>query len=327
LLSAIASVPSGSGPLTRAEDRLSALSEFANELCEIVASASSATREREIGLLLAKHKQLITIEQDQIPDLLEAVQTSFQERYSTLLGLDIKASRFLNNVADVVKAHSNAEAPAEAVSSPQPLAPAAPAAAAPQGQAPNKVAVAPLQLGRRLVEPAEIAGQSLETRTAEIRRRIAARVPAEVVLSEALHACAAELGTRRLLLLVATPGRDALVVRAGLREDADALAKELRFPLKLGRGVTDVFSSCYSNGRDARMEDALSPRANASMPARYYEVIGSEAFAIYACAEKGVPTALLFCDTDSAAALPDVARVANIAALRPLLAQAAALRS
>jgi hypothetical protein len=63
------------------------------------------------------------------------------------------------------------------------------------------------------------------------------------------------------------------------------------------------------------------------MPARYYEVIGSEAFAIYACAEKGVPTALLFCDTDSAAALPDAARVVNIAALRPLLAQAAALRS
>ncbi|MFZ5895750.1 MAG: protein kinase domain-containing protein [Myxococcota bacterium] len=342
LLTAIAAVPSGSGPLTRAEDRLSALAEFANELCEIVASTPSATREREIGLLLTRHKHLVTIEQEAIPDLLEAVQNSFQERYSTLLGLDIKASRFLNNVAEVVKAQAapTDENHAAPVAGPLAAVPHATSAQAaprvPQGPAPNagapaapeKIAIAPLQLGRRLAVDAQpSAATGLDAQIEEIRKKIAGRVPADVVLSLALSAFAEQLGVRRLLLLVATPQRDAFVVRYGIREDIDALGKELRFPLKLGRGVTDVFSSCYQNGRDARMEDALSPRANDMIPARYYEVIGSEAFAIYTCADKGVQPALVFCDVDSAEALPDPARVAALDALRPLLAQAAALRA
>lgn len=339
LLTAIASVPSAGGPLTRAEDRLSSLAEFANDLCEIVASASSEVREREIATLLGHHKHLLSIEQEQIPELLEAVQASFEERFSTLLGLDIKASRFLNNVAEVVKAHSGPDAPPEAPSSlqtPQAApetassgqAPHAPAAHAPAVAVPERIAIARLELGRRLVEPAPShdAGP-LEPRIAEIRRKLAARVPADVVLAELLTACADALGTKKLLLLVPTPNRDALVVRYGLREDIDALAKELRFPLKLGRGLNDVFSSSYQTGRDARIEEALSPRMHATMPARYYEVIGSEAFALYACAEKGAPSALLFTDADRAASLPDPARTSRLDPLRSLVAQAAALRS
>ncbi len=332
LLTAIASVPSAGGPLTRAEDRLSSLAEFANDLCEIVASASSEVREREIATLLSHHKHLLTLEQDQIPELLEAVQASFEERFATLLGLDIKASRFLNNVAEVVKAHAAPDAPPEAVSSvqtPNTHDHAHEHAHAHAAAVPERVAIARLELGRRLVEPApapEAAG-TMDSRVAEIRRKLAARVPADVVLVEALSACAEALGTKKLLLLVATPNRDALVIRHGLRDDIDSLAKELRFPLKLGRGLNDVFSSSYQNGRDARVEEALSPRMHATMPARYYEVIGSEAFALYACAEKGVPSALLFIDGDSPSSLPDPSRSARLDPLRALVAQAAALRS
>lgn len=336
LLTAIASVPSAGGPLARAEDRLSSLAEFANDLCEIVASASSETREREIATLLGHHKHLLSIEQDKIPELLEAVQSSFEERFSTLLGLDIKASRFLNNVADVVKANAAEGAPAAPAAQAgaqvvgagvSPERPVAQPAAAPAPA--ERVAIAPLELGRRLDEPspAGTTPQGLEARVAELSRKLAARVPAEVVLADALGACAELLATKNLLLFVATPNRDALVIRAGLRADADALAKELRFPLKLGRGVNDVFSSCYQAGRDARIEDALSPRMHATMPARYYEVIGSEAFAVYACAERGVPSALLFTEANNVGALPDPARAAALGPLRALLARAASLRS
>ncbi|MGC4095472.1 MAG: hypothetical protein QM756_47620 [Polyangiaceae bacterium] len=71
----------------------------------------------------------------------------------------------------------------------------------------------------------------------------------------------------------------------------------------------------------------MSPRVSSNMPARYYEVIGSEAFALYPCSDKGQLTALVFVDADSAGLLPDPARVGELDALRPLLAQAAALRS
>ncbi|HET9930693.1 MAG TPA: HDOD domain-containing protein, partial [Polyangiaceae bacterium] len=332
LLTAIASVPSAGGPLTRAEDRLSSLAEFANDLCEIVASASSEVREREIAELLSHHRHLLSIEQDKIPELLEAVQASFQERFSSLLGLDIKASRFLNNVAEVVKANATPGASPETAPSADAHPAAAHAAVAvpahPAAAAPERVAVAPLELGRRLVEaPAPDDAAALEARLTELRRKLSARVPADVVLADALDACAQALGTSKLLVLVATPGRDAFVVRYGVRDDIDTLAKELSFPLKLGRGLNDVFSSAYQTGRDARVEDALSPRMHATMPARYYEVIGSEAFALYPCVERGVPSALLFVDADSARSLPDPSRTPRLDPLRPLLAQAAALRS
>jgi eukaryotic-like serine/threonine-protein kinase len=333
LLTAIAAVPSGAGPLTRPEDRLSGLAEFANDLCEIVASASSAVREREIGLLIAHHKQLVNIEQDAIPDLLEAVQASFQERYSTLLGLDIKASRFLNNVPDVVKSL----APPELASAQAPKAARAQELPARAQAQPAKLVAERVELGRRIhdkppaARPAAL-GEPLdppafESKLAEIREKIAGRVPADVALELSLGCFAQQLGVNKLLLLVATPARDALVVRFGFRDDIDALAKELRFPLKLGRGVNDLFSSAYQSGRDARIEDALSPATAASIPARYYEVIGSECFALYACVDKNIAPALVLCDASAAHELPDSSRVEGVAALRPLIAQAAALRS
>ncbi|MGC4095471.1 MAG: hypothetical protein QM756_47615 [Polyangiaceae bacterium] len=164
------------------------------------------------------------------------MQASFQERYSTLLGLDIKASRFLNNVAEVVKAHADPSAGAASVETHAAAATHGQphGAAAPQQQ-PEKVVVAPLQLGRRIApEPAIpeplVDAAGLERRLHEIKQKITNRVPADVVLALALGTFAQHLGTKKMLLLVGTPARDALVVRFGFREDVDAISKELRFP-------------------------------------------------------------------------------------------------
>jgi hypothetical protein len=61
-----------------------------------------------------------------------------------------------------------------------------------------------------------------------------------------------------------------------------------------------------------------------AIPPRYYEVLGSPAFALYGCAGKGYPSAILLLDVDSAEHLPAPERVAPLNALRAVIALAAA---
>lgn len=330
MLSAISAVPSGTGPLTRAEDKLSALSEFANDLCELVASERPGNRERAIADLLSRHKHLLSIDQEAIVKLLANVKDAFQQRYSALFGLDLGASRFLNNVGDLVKAQ--AEAPAEsslpAGSPSHPGEESLPAGTLPEGglgaekqseaQVAAKVVVAPLQLGKQLG-----SSDSLADRIEELKAQSARGLTADEILSLALNLWAQTLGVSRLLVLVASPNRDELLVRFGIREDIEALSKELRFPLSNPRVPTGLFSSIYHSGRDTQVADAFATRtAAAAIPPRYYEVLGSPAFALYGCQGKG-PSALILIDVESADLLPPAERVVPLAALRPLIAAAA----
>ncbi|HWA77352.1 MAG TPA: HDOD domain-containing protein [Polyangiaceae bacterium] len=331
MLSAISAVPSGNGPLTRPEDKLSALSEFANDLCELVASERPGNRERAIGELLGRHKHLLTIDQEAVVKLLAGVREAFQQRYAALFGLDLGASRFLNNVGDLVKAQAEAAEAAslKASSLAETAQDSLPAGTLPEGgfgaevhsetAAEVKVVVAPLQLGRQLAGPDPL-GDRIEQLKA-----LSARLTADEILDRALGIWSQALGVSRLLLLVASPARDELLIRSGIRDDLEALAKELRFPLSNPRVPTGLFSSIYHSGRDTLVVDAFATRsAAAAIPPRYYEVIGSPAFALYGCQAKGSPSAVILVDVESPDLLPAPEQVAPLAQLRPLIAQAAA---
>lgn len=337
MLSAITSLPSSGGPLTRAEDKLSALSEFANELCEIVASERGPARDRAIAELLVRHKHLLSIDQEAVVALLASVQDAFQQRYSALFGLDLGASRFLNNVSDVVNAHAESTAqpsPPLSSSGQRPVEPEQPAgterggASTGDAQPGPKQVVARLQLGKQLTphhaQP-QAPDHSFIERIEAIRLASSQGAAADEILSRALGLWATAAGSSNLLVLVASPSRDELLVRFGLRGDVEALGKELRFPLSSPRVPTGLFSSIYHSGRDALVTDTFATRsAAAAIPPRYYEVLGSPACALYGCVSKGHPSALVLLDVDSADLLPPAERVAPLAPLRALIAQAAA---
>jgi hypothetical protein len=128
------------------------------------------------------------------------------------------------------------------------------------------------------------------------------------------------------LVLTASSNKDELIVRYGVREDIEALGKELRFPLREPRTRTNLFASIYQSGKDITIPDAFVERKATPIPVRYYEVLGSPAFAIYGCLGKGLAPALLLVDVESPEDLPTPGRVAPLAKLRPLIAQAAATR-
>jgi HD-like signal output (HDOD) protein len=350
--SAIAAVPSSGGPLVGLEARSNALSQFANELCEIVTNESPSTRSAAITRLLARYKNLLVIDEEAILKLLTSVQESFQQRYSAVFGPDIKASRFLSNVVSMAAGDSPPAAndggataavperkdePARASKrSSSRLHAVAPAVGAPkdavhakEAKARHKVVVAPLVLGKKLEDPrragaaADPPGQSaLEKQIEDIKGALAARSSADAILGRSLRLWAQHLGATRLLLLAAAPNKEELIVRAGIRDDLETLTKELRLSLKVGKAGGNVFQATYATGKDITVRDAFTEAATASVPARYYEALGSAAFVLYGCGGRGLQSVVLLVDVESEHDLPPPERVPALARLRPLIAQA-----
>ena len=102
ILGVMSNVPGLSGRWAREEDRMVALAEFSNELCELVATESAQARPLAISNLLLQHRALLTIEPETMAELLQSAQESFERRYSSLLGLDSTKCSFYRNVAALV---------------------------------------------------------------------------------------------------------------------------------------------------------------------------------------------------------------------------------
>jgi serine/threonine protein kinase len=102
ILGVMSNVPGLSGRWAHEEDRIVALAEFSNELCEIVVSESAQTRPLAIASLLLRHKALLTIDPETMAELLQSVQESFERRYSSLRGLDSTKSSFSRNAVGLV---------------------------------------------------------------------------------------------------------------------------------------------------------------------------------------------------------------------------------
>jgi len=337
VIGAISARTSSGSAMATSEDRSNALAEFANELCEIIASESSATRGAAISDLLGRHRRLLTLSEADVLKLVSDVEGVFQQRYASVLGLEAGASRFLTNVAIMnappveEPAFSSAtEVHREGISEVREEGVSQVREVVTDHSGRVKPLVARLELGRK-PGPAKTSQAEAdrpltptEREIEKVRAALAAFAPADQVLNLALRTWSQHTGLKRLLLLVATSSRDELVIRAGLHEDLDALTKELRLGIKPTRGASNVFQNAYNSVKDVVVPDVFLGQATSSVPQRYYEMLGSTAFALYACGGKGRPPAILLAHTDSAELLATPTQLQELAALRPLLAQAAA---
>lgn len=87
ILGVMTNVPGLSGRWAHAEDRMVALTEFSSELCDVIMSEASSSRPLEIAGLLLRYRTLVVMDFGTMTELLEAVQESFERRYSSLVNL------------------------------------------------------------------------------------------------------------------------------------------------------------------------------------------------------------------------------------------------
>jgi serine/threonine protein kinase/HD-like signal output (HDOD) protein len=280
---AMSSNPKSDTPLVREEDRLGALAKLSNDLCHIVATGDRASYKQTMTRLLALHKNLLTLHDQDVSSLLGIVCKSFETRYSALFGPYHRKSRFLFNARGI----TGEPAPSERRESP------------------------PITDNER----ARLAA-AVQALSDGLQRKL----PPDALLGDALGALARALDAARVVLMTTSSDRKELTVRLAVGEDAKPLKSQLRLPVTHG---ADVFSVALRSGKNVVIPDALGPAAMRRVPQRYFEAIGSTAFALYVCASRGYPTALVLVDADSAETLPSSQRVLLTKELRELVAKIA----
>ena len=283
---AMAQNPRSDDLLLRDEDRLSALAKLSNDLCHIVATADRQDYKLGIQRLLALHKRLLSLQEKDLSALIGTVCKSFETRYSALFGPYHKKSRFLFNARGITGEAAPAERKVSAPPSAEELA--------------------------HIEQCVQLLSEGLQKKQ-----------PSDVLLAEALQRLAPALDARRVILLTQSSDRKELEVRSCVGEDAKALRSQFRVPI--GHGA-DIFSSTLRSGKNVVIEDALGPAVMRKLPQRYFEAIGSPALALYVCASRGYPTALLLVDADSPEYLPSHERVSATRGLRELVAKLAEKR-
>ncbi len=279
------------------EERLRLLSSFANELCTAVASTPPESRGAVLNDLLDRYKHVVTIPRDKFDDFLGSVQKSFTERYSFLLGLKTQGNPFFKNV--------DAWRGGQAHGSPPPSTRTPAAAASPQ-----------------TVASADPITDALARRIEAIASRLKGRHEADEVLKAVLDAYVYTLGFRRMLALMVDRSRVMLRVRGASGEDADLLRRDFALPLA-PLGAADVFSSTYHGMKSTVVTDAFDEKMTRRVPRLYYEMIGSPAFAVYACGGRGLPVTLLFGDVDAAEMLPRPEHQVHLVRLQELVGRIA----
>jgi HD-like signal output (HDOD) protein len=283
---AMASNPMPDAPMTREEDRLGALAKLSNDLCHIIASGDRQNYKPMMQRLLLSHRRLLSLNDQDVSSLLGIVCKSFEKRYSALFGPYHRKSRFLFNARSIT------------------------------GQ--------PLPAERRSAEPLGPDDiERIEHAIATLNAGLARKQSADSLVAQAMQALATGLGAPRALLLRMTQDRKELEVRYALGDDAATLKTQFRVPVTQGG---DIFSSAVRTGKNVVVEDALGPGVMRRLPQRYFEALGSAAFALYVCVSRGYPSCLVLVDADSPDGLPPRDRVKATKGLRELVAKIAERR-
>ena len=278
VIAAMSVIPQRTGKLKRDEEKLAALAEFSNHLCEIVADETTGEqRSMALKTLVNRHKNFLQLEPDYLDTLLQTTQRAVERRYASLLGNATQTSRFARTVATLAGQNTpHAASP-----------PVEPTAAPANGTVASNLDIV---VARSLAE-CERSGSS------------------DQLLSALLSAVAQHLEVPRILALRAAVSRRELAPVGGVGDDIDGLTKELRLPLSPARAAIDPFSSSYHSQRDIFFEDVFAPKVISSLPQRYFEVVGSTCLAILACADKGAQPLILLIDLDPPLRLPALERV------------------
>ncbi len=362
MIAAMSVIPERTGTMKREEDKLAALAEFSNQLCEIVANDSTPA-ERSVALkaLLNRHKSLIKLDSDGIAELLQTTQQSFEKRYSSLLGAATQSCRFARTVAtlsgqgltgEAVVAAGEQHRQNQALATPQallstepsvPLAPQPLVLTEPSPVVTPEIAargiglrqerakpqVARIQLARAVESPAPVLAdaatgcEKLDVAVAQALTELKRSGSSDQLLAALLTAVGELLEVPRLLVLRATLSRRELTVVGGIGDDAEGLAKELRLPLMAARAATDPFSLSYHSNRDFFIEDAFAPKVVSTLPQRYFEAVGSTSLMILGCNAKGTQPVVLMADFDPPRCLPLAERVTQLVHARQAIAKIA----
>lgn len=337
LLEAMASPLPAGAKLVGDEQRFAALAQLSNDLCELVATGLTGPSDPKLRKLLHRHENLLILDPEEVPELMANVEEGFRERYASLLGKASQGSRFLQRLPEfspqsmrrreqlLATAQVEKSAHKAKASSKESPAPAAKKKGKRAVGAPR--AVQALKLGQQGPAPAgkpSVKKEPVPDPLSSLREAMADRERRNEAWETALSLISEQLDLPRLVALRANDNATELVASHAFGADATGLKGALRFQLNPSPTNPDVFSRAFHLKKDIVVKDSFSEKSSTQVPARYFEVLGSPAFAVLVCNDGEHAPTLILADVDDPTTLPSRSRLGSIDALKALLAQAAA---
>jgi hypothetical protein len=324
-------------PLLQVE-RLAALAELSNQLCEVVSNAGSVQDcTQELNALLRQHRGYLQLEEAELLKLFELAQDSAERRYRALFGSATRDCRFARTLSLRSSERSYSR---EGGNTPAPAAESGAACAVPgkeaspqsatQRVARAKPQILRLELGRPLESESskgtaqdEASWLELETTHGRVSREASTTKDLELLTRELLTKLAQYLRVPRIILMRTTPSRRELVVVGGMGDDIDGLCRSLSIPLQAARSAADPFSQAFHARRDSMIDDAFASNITRRLPQCYYEAIGSTRLAILSCGVLGVDPLVLLMDVEPPGQLPSRQQIDRLGDIRLTLARIA----
>ncbi len=145
--------------------------------------------------------------------------------------------------------------------------------------------------------PRAVSADLLATGIQDITNAMVEDFELNDVLRMVLETMYRSLGFRRVLFCLRDAATQSLTGRFGLGDDAAAVAKLFRVPLK---DTQDLFGMVCIKGLDTLIRDASVPNVAQKLPAWYRSQINAPAFLLLPLQLKGTPFGLIYADKASA---------------------------
>ncbi len=292
IVSSMRSLPPGPIQKPHApEERLRIVSNFANELCDIIVDSPSDQRQNDFRKLKDRFCKSITFTEKDLQDTLEKSLKSMAQ-FSRIINLDLQNTVFGKRLRSVITGvvespietttWDNAEEQGITVLSDQALVSALESVLSTDGTQ----AVAPFD-----VEAILAAGIQ------DISNTLVEDFKLNDVLRIILETMYRAKGFRRVILCIRDIKQNTMNGRFGFGPDAMEVANRFHFPLGTSQ---NIFIAALNNGADILINDATAPNMHEHIPEWFSKKIGAKTFVIFPLCIKGMPVAMIYADAERA---------------------------
>lgn len=266
------------------DERLRTLSGYANEICDLIATATPETRERELRKAMQRYGQVVTLDVETLQQVVARAVEEVSEfarvihlnTQQTAFGKQMQSFARATGLTSAVNPENDTDFAGGTVLGEE-LPPADEAASVATAE-PDAQAV--LTAGIQDISNTLVDGFKLN----DILR----------IILETMYRA---MGFRRVVLCVRDAKTNCMQGRFGFGPEANEVAKAFRFPLSF---TPDIFHAATSKAVDILISDINDPKIAQRIPDWYRKAVPAQSFVLFPLNLKGNPVALIYADRDEA---------------------------
>ena len=269
---------------TTTDERLRTLSGYANEICDLIATATPETRERELGKAMQRYGQVVTLEAETLQQVVARAVEEVSE-FARVIHLNTQQTAFGKQMQSFARATG------------------VPYAVNPEndtdfaGGTVLGEELPPNDEGGNLAPSAPDAQAVLTAGIQDISNTLVDGFKLNDILRIILETMYRAMGFRRVVLCVRDAKTNCMQGRFGFGPNANEVAKAFRFPLSF---TPDIFHAATSKAVDILIHDINDPKIAARIPDWYRKAVPAQSFVLFPLNLKGNPVALIYADRDEA---------------------------